>query len=74
MINYIFAFLPIVIKFLPEKIGEKEKPEYCEHYKQLDNNYYPDFSAPSRQIPETFIIKGEEPGKYGGSILHSSIT
>jgi hypothetical protein len=61
LVKNIFASLLIGVKFLPEKIGKKEKPQNGKHYKKLNNNDEPYSSAPPRHIPEALIVKSQYP-------------
>jgi hypothetical protein len=46
LFKYIFASLRVITIPGLEEVGEKEDPEYGEHYEKLDDNYDPDLPAP----------------------------
>jgi len=46
---------------LMKKILKKEDLQYNKHNKKLNDDYHPDPSSPAWHVPESIVIKMEQP-------------
>jgi hypothetical protein len=55
----VFTSLFIAGVVFMKKILKKEDLQYNKHNKKFNDDYHPDFSSPTRHVPESIIIKME---------------